>query len=167
MQLTVGSIVEGKVTGITKFGAFVDLGEGKTGMVHISEVAASYVKDIRDHLTEGQTIKVKILNISEDGKIGLSIKRTQEMPARPAGGPRSGSGPRPGGNGGRPSGPRGGQRRPNTYAGGGFNPNRTNENMSFEDMMAKDKQTSDDKRTDLKRVMDAKRGAANRRSQNH
>ena len=167
MQLTVGSIVEGKVTGITKFGAFVDLGEGKTGMVHISEVASSYVKDIRDHLTEGQEIKVKILNISEDGKIGLSIKRTQEAPAssRPSGGPRpAGAGPRPGG---RPSGPRSGSRRPNTYAGGGFNPNRTNENMSFEDMMAKFKQTSDDKMSDLKRVMDVKRGSSNRRSQNH
>ena len=78
MQLEIGKIVEGKVTGITKFGAFVDLGEGKTGMVHISEVAPTYVKEITDFLTQGQTVKVKILNIADDGKISLSIKKALE-----------------------------------------------------------------------------------------
>lgn len=63
MQLEVGSVVEGKVTGITKFGAFVELPDGKTGMVHISEVAPTYVKEIRDFVTENQTVKVKILSI--------------------------------------------------------------------------------------------------------
>ena len=71
-QLVVGNIVEGKVTGITKFGAFVDLGDGKTGMVHISEVAPTFVKEIRDFVKENDTVKVKVLSISEDGKISLS-----------------------------------------------------------------------------------------------
>ena len=60
MQLEVGSIVEGKVTGITKFGAFVELPDGKVGLVHISEVSTSFVKEIKDHLTEGQSVKVKV-----------------------------------------------------------------------------------------------------------
>ena len=74
MQLDVGKIVEGKVTGITNFGAFIDLGEGKTGMVHISEVSAGYVKEIADHLKEGEQVKVKVLKVGDDGKISLSIK---------------------------------------------------------------------------------------------
>ena len=63
MQLEVGAILEGKVTGITNFGAFVDLGDGKTGMVHISEVAPTFVREIREYVTENQTVKVKILSI--------------------------------------------------------------------------------------------------------
>lgn len=81
MQLEVGAILEGKVTGITKFGAFVELPGGKTGMVHISEVAPTYVKEIRDYVTENQTVKVKILNIGEDGKISLSMKKAIEPSA--------------------------------------------------------------------------------------
>ena len=79
MQLAVGNIVEGKVTGITKFGAFVELPGGKTGMVHISEVAPTYVNEIRDHVTENQVVKVKILNITEEGKISLSMKRAMDL----------------------------------------------------------------------------------------
>ena len=71
MQLEVGTILEGKVTGITKFGVFVELGEGKTGMVHISEVSSNYVTEITDHVKEGQTVKVKVLSVGEDGKIRL------------------------------------------------------------------------------------------------
>ena len=67
MQLEVGAVLEGKVTGITKFGAFVELPGGKTGMVHISEIAPTFVKEIRDYVTENQMVKVKILNISEEG----------------------------------------------------------------------------------------------------
>ena len=78
MSLSVGSIVEGKVTGITNFGAFVELPENKTGMVHISEVASVYVKEIKDFVTVGQVVKVKVLTIGDDGKISLSIKRAQE-----------------------------------------------------------------------------------------
>ena len=80
MQLEVGNIYEGKVTGITKFGAFVELEPGTTGMVHISEVANSFVNEIRDHLTEGQTVKVKVLAIGENGKISLSIKKAVDNP---------------------------------------------------------------------------------------
>lgn len=75
MQLEVGKIYEGKVTGITKFGAFVELDKDTTGMVHISEVANTFVNEIKDHLTEGQTVKVKVLNLGDDGKISLSIKK--------------------------------------------------------------------------------------------
>ena len=79
MQLEVGAILEGKVTGITKFGVFVDLPEGKTGMVHISEVASTFVKEIRDFVTVGQTVKVKVLSISDEGKISLSMKNPAEV----------------------------------------------------------------------------------------
>ena len=75
MQFEVGTILEGKVTGITKFGAFIELPGGKTGMVHISEVAPTFVKEIRDFVTENQTVKVKVLSISEDGKVSLSMKK--------------------------------------------------------------------------------------------
>ena len=80
MQIEVGNIVEGKVASITKFGAFIDLPGGSTGMVHISEVAASYVKDISEHLNIGDTVKAKVINITEDGKISLSIKKAIERP---------------------------------------------------------------------------------------
>lgn len=85
MELSVGTILEGKVKTITKFGAFVTLPENRTGMVHISEVANTYVSDIRAHLTEGQDVRVKVIGIDETGRISLSIKRAQEQqrPARP------------------------------------------------------------------------------------
>lgn len=74
MAIEVGSIVEGRVTGITNFGAFVELADGKTGLVHISEVADAYVKDINDYLKQNDRIKVKVININGN-KIGLSIKQ--------------------------------------------------------------------------------------------
>lgn len=74
MSIEVGSILEGRVTGITNFGAFVELGEGKTGLVHISEVADAYVHDIKDYLKENDIVKVKVINV-RDGKIGLSIRQ--------------------------------------------------------------------------------------------
>ena len=74
MEIEVGSIVTGKVTGITKFGAFVSLAPGKSGLVHISEIANSYVNDIREHLTEGQDVTVKIIGLDDNGRINLSIK---------------------------------------------------------------------------------------------
>ncbi len=136
MQVEVGAVVEGKVTGITKFGAFVDLGEGTTGMVYISEVAATYVKEIRDFLQEGQTVKVKILTVGEDGKISLSIKKA----APPA--PRAPRQPAP--SPGRP---------------GEFEWKPASRNAgSFEDMMSRFKQTSDEKMSDLKRSLDSKHG---------
>ncbi|HIZ19766.1 MAG TPA: S1 RNA-binding domain-containing protein [Firmicutes bacterium] len=139
MQLEVGAVVEGKVTGITKFGAFVELPGGKTGMVHISEVAPTYVKEIRDFVTENQMVKVKILAIGEDGKVSLSMKKAMD----PAPGRRRAVSP------GRP---------------GGFEwQSSRSEPASFEDMMSKFKQASDEKMSDLKRSMDGKHGGFSRR----
>lgn len=70
-----GSIVEGVITGITKFGAFVELPGGSVGLVHISEVADAYVKDVKDYYKENDKVKVKVINVDEKGKIGLSIKQ--------------------------------------------------------------------------------------------
>ena len=81
MELTVGAILEGKIKSITNFGAFVALPENKTGMVHISEVANAYVSDIRQHLTEGQDVKVMVIGL-ENGKVNLSIKRLQPKQPR-------------------------------------------------------------------------------------
>lgn len=79
MTVEVGSKTEGKVTGITNFGAFVDLGDNQSGMVHISEIADSYVKDIHDVLKVGDTVKVLVLN-DKNGKIALSIKQATAKP---------------------------------------------------------------------------------------
>ena len=93
MELQVGSILEGKVTSITKFGAFVALDNGKSGLVHISEIANTFVNDVHDYLQEGQAVKVLVLS-TENGKVNLSIKRTLPRPERPARSPRpSGSHP--------------------------------------------------------------------------
>ncbi len=78
MELTVGTLLDGKVKSITKFGAFILLPDNRTGMVHISEVAPTFVSDIRAHLTEGQTVRVKVIGIDPSGKISLSIKRAAE-----------------------------------------------------------------------------------------
>ena len=100
MELTVGTVLEGKVKSITNFGAFVALPENKTGMVHISEVANAYVSDIRAHLTEGQDVKVVVIG-NENGKINLSIKRLEPKPQRENTGTprREGNNFRPQGNG--------------------------------------------------------------------
>ena len=79
MELTVGAVLEGKVKSITNFGAFIALPENKTGMVHISEIANAYVSDIRQHLTEGQDVKVMVINL-DGGKVNLSIKRLEPKP---------------------------------------------------------------------------------------
>ena len=105
MQLQVGMVIEGKVTGIAKFGAFVALPEGKSGLVHISEIANTFVNDVHDYVQDGQTVKVKIIGIGDDGKINLSIKKADEhapqqrqdqRPPRPASAaqPRQYGGPR-------------------------------------------------------------------------
>ena len=92
MEFTVGAILEGKVKTITNFGAFIALPENKTGLVHISEVANTFVSDIRQHLTEGQDVKVMIIN-TDNGKINLSIKRLEPKPQR-EGAPRDNGSPR-------------------------------------------------------------------------
>jgi S1 RNA binding domain protein len=142
MQIEVGQIIEGKVTGITNFGVFVDLGEGKSGLVHISEIAQTYVSDVKEHVKENDTVKMKVLNISDDGKISLSIKRAmvEEQPKSPRNN-----------NGGTAR-----SSRPVKSAIDFQSPQavwtpKKSESTSFEDMMAKFKQTSDEKFSDLKR----------------
>ena len=135
MQLTIGQIVEGKITGITNFGVFADLGEGKTGMVHISEVARTYVNDIKEFVKTGDVVKMKVLNIGEDGKVSLSIKRALEPE--------------------RTNEPRERRERRNSpppKIDGSYTctPKKT-EPQSFEEMMNRFKQTSDEKFSDLKR----------------
>ena len=132
MELTVGSIVEGKVKTITKFGAFILLPDGKTGMVHISEIAHAYVNDIHEHLTEGQDVKVMIIN--------LSIKRTLEAPPRP---PR---GDRP-----HADRPRGDRPRPAAAENRSFAPK---EPQSFEEKLKQFMQDSDSKISSLKQYSD-------------
>ena len=83
MDWQVGEILEGKVSGITKFGAFVALPGGKSGLVHISEVANAFVSDVSEHVQVGQTVKVKLLSVTPEGKINLSIKRALAEPPRP------------------------------------------------------------------------------------
>ncbi len=146
MQLTVGEIVEGKVTAVKDYGVFIDLGEGKTGMVHISEVAQTYVSQIRDFVNENDQVKVKIIGISDDGKINLSIKKAQEPKEREK----------------RPSRPERKSYAPKTPPaapdGSYVWTAKKSEAVSFEDMMSKFKQTSDEKFSDLKRKNpDAKR----------
>lgn len=102
MELEIGAILEGKVTGITKFGAFVGLPGGRSGLVHISEVAYSYVSEVSEFLTVGQEVKVKVIGIDDNGRINLSIKQTLPPPPKPE---------RAGGRGGERNGDRGGNRR--------------------------------------------------------
>ena len=135
MQIEVGQIVEGKITGITNFGVFVDLGDSKSGMVHISEVAKSYVTDIHEHVKENDVVKMKVLNVDEYGKISLSIKRAQEE--------------------------QGGKERSVNRAPRDKQPAKIDssytwapkkqEPASFEEMMSKFKLTSEEKFSDLKR----------------
>ena len=147
MQLTVGQIVEGKITGITNFGVFVDLGDGKSGLVHISEVARSYVNDIKEFVKLNDVVKAKILSIGDDGKISLSMKKALEQEDKPKERERK-------------------EKRPvNNYKPDGsytWMPKKQ-EPASFEEMMSRFKQTSDEKFSDLKRknpeAKRSKRGA--------
>lgn len=151
MQVEVGSIVEGKVAKITNYGAFVDIDGGGTGMIHISEVANTYVKDINDHLKVGELVKVKVIGINPENKVSLSIKATQESPApspRPQGQQRQGA-PRGGFGGGAPRSFNRSSSAPST-------------GDPFEDMMNRFKKSSDDRMSDLRKVADPKRGTGRR-----
>lgn len=131
MPLEVGQILDGKVAGITNFGAFIQMPEGKTGLVHISEVAEEYVKDINAHLKENQVVKVKVISVDNNGKVGLSIKKALE--------PRS----------------RDYVRRPEN-----IDWNRNNhDNLSFEERLSKFMKDSDEKMHDLKKSFESKRGS--------
>lgn len=131
MAVEVGSILEGKVTGVKKFGAFVLLPSGETGMVHISEVSNTYIQELADVLSEGQTVKVKVMSVAPDGKIALSIKRTEPRP-KPT---RADTG-------------RVWQPRAQAPQG----------NLSFEDMMSQFKSRSEEKISDLRKVTENRRG---------
>lgn len=131
MLLEVGKVVDGKVAGITNFGAFIQLPEGKTGLVHISEVAEEYVKDINAHLKESQPVKVKVISIDNNGKISLSIKKAIEHK------------------------PMIRSKKPVDV-----DWNKTgSENLSFEDRLAKFMKDSDEKMHDLKKSFESKRGS--------
>ncbi len=136
MQLKVGDIVEGKITSITSFGVFADIGDGLSGMVHISEVARNYVNDINEHVKINDVLKMKVLNIGEDGKISLSIKRALPPEKKNDEAPRRE----------RRSAPQK-QGIDSTYT---WTPKKS-EPASFEEMMNRFKQTSDEKFSDLKR----------------
>lgn len=140
MSLAVGNIIEGQVEGITNFGAFVKIGEGKTGLVHISEVAVSYVKDIRDFLKEGQAVRVKIMSMEPGGKIALSIKKAilEETPKKPA------------------------KTRPMEYD---WSKKRDSSGDSFEDKLLQFKHESDERMQSIKRGNETRR-TAHRRGNN-
>ncbi|WP_075620330.1 S1 domain-containing RNA-binding protein [Paenisporosarcina indica] len=132
MSIEVGSKVEGKVTGITNFGAFVELPGGSTGLVHISEVADNYVKDINEHLKVGDMVEVKVMNVEADGKIGLSIRKAKPQAERPE----------------RPQRPRQNSRQND----------RAPFKENFEQKMARFLKDSEDRLSTLKRATESKRG---------
>ena len=148
MELQVGSILEGKVTTITKFGAFVALEGGKSGLVHISEIANAFVNDVHDFVQEGQMVKVLVLS-TENGKINLSMKTAQPQ-ERPA--PRHMSRPTP-----RPAAPRPAA-RPVVPP-----PAPPTAEQAFEDKLKQFLSSSEGKMADLNRSMDGKRGGGRRR----
>ena len=139
MGLEVGTILEGKVTGITKFGVFVDLQDGKTGMVHISEVSAGYVNEIKDVVNENDVVKVKILSVSPEGKISLSMKQAIPKPERKP--------PQRNGSTGQVWSP----------------PPKKAEGQTFEDMLTRYKQSSEERISEIRRATDGKRGYQKKR----
>ncbi len=157
MEFGVGSILEGKVTGITKFGAFVALPEGRSGLVHISEIAYSYVNEVSDHLQEGQQVKVKVIGIDDNNRINLSIKKVTEPPARPAGGAQGGTRPprQQGGFAPRQQGgyaPRQGGGAPRQQGGFAPRPAAPKEPQDFEDRLKQFMQSSDSKLSELRYI---------------
>ncbi len=147
MQLEIGKIYEGKVKGITQYGAFVDIDGGGTGMVHISEIANTYVSEIRDHLTENQQVKVKVIGINEAGKVSLSIKKAVENP-QPQGQNQNRNNNRRRNDAQRS--------KPNVWE-----PKKTvpMSELSFEDMLTRFKQNSEERMCDIKRSTDRKNGS--------
>ncbi len=142
MQIEVGKVVDGKVTGITNFGAFIELGDGVTGLVHISEVALGFVKDIAEHLKVGDIVKVKVVSVDEKGKIGLSIKQALKPKKPDTQKPKTKS-------------------SPEEFVWGSSTESAPE---SFEDMLSKFKQSSDERMHDLKRNIESKRGTGGKRS---
>lgn len=143
MTIEVGSIVEGKVTRITDFGAFVELEDNKSGLIHISEVADVYVRNVRDFLSEGDSVRAKVISIDDRGKIALSIKQLQRE--NNSDGARQARPPRAPMQRGR--GASGDMRRPQRQL-----------SASFEERLSKFMKESDEKLADWKRKTDSKRG---------
>ena len=133
MAMEAGSLVEGKVTRITNFGAFVELEDGKVGLIHISEVADVYVNDVHDFLSEGDTVQVKVVSVESGGKIALSLKQAKPKPQEDNA-----------------------SFRPNRRA--DFRRPQRQLSASFEDKLSKFLKDSDERLTDLKRKTDSKRG---------
>ena len=162
MELAVGEIFSGKVTGITKFGAFVSLPQGKSGMVHISEVDHSYVSDIHDHLTEGQEVKVKVIAIDEAGRVNLSIKKAQPRPESngPRQNHRNGAGQQRTGNGNQQGG-----RKPQQRSGSSYMPRQQVKEapVTFEDKLKMFMQDSESRMADIRHNRDKKTGARRRK----
>ena len=150
MEYEVGTVLEGKVTSITKFGAFVALEGGKSGLVHISEIANSYVNDVHDFLQEGQDVKVKLLAI-KDGKLDLSIKKALPAPERPA---QRSFQPRPAAP--RPAAP---SRRPAVQVADAT----PSGDLAFEDKLKQFLSSSERKMADLNRNISGKQGGRRRR----
>ena len=142
MSIQVGDVCKGKVTKLTGFGAFVKLESGEPGMVHISEVAHTYVNDIGDYLFEGQDVTVKVIGVNEQGRISLSIKQTQPKPEA----------------GQKPEKPK----KPPRQGWQGIK-SKESDNMSFEDMLSHYKSVSEEKISDLKRATDSKHSGYSRR----
>lgn len=165
MQYEVGSIVEGKVTGITKFGAFIELPDKTVGMVHISEVSRTYVNDITEHLKEQQEVKVKVLNISDDGKVSLSIK--QALPQTSTNNTKGSDFNRNHHNSQRSNNNftnKNNSSQNNYNKSSNYNSNRQFNSTtpkgpaSFEDMLSKFMSSSEDKIADLKKPVSNRRG---------
>ena len=152
MEPQVGSILEGKVTSIMKFGAFVSLEGGRSGLVHISEIANSFVNDVHDFLEEGQTVQVLVLS-TENGKINLSIKKAQPPQERPA---FRRPAPQQRTDGGAPRAPYGASRRPAP-------PPPPSGDQVFEDKLKQFLSSSEGKMADLNRSIDGKRGGKRRK----
>ena len=169
MEPQVGSILEGKVTTITKFGAFVALEGGGSGLVHISEIANTFVEDVHDFLQAGQAVKVLVLS-AENGRINLSIKKAmpeQQRQSGRSGGPRPGgsfSGPRPAA--GRTGGPGGPRPAPPPKTRSSKIPQTAlppSGDQAFEDKLKQFLSSSEGKMADLNRSIDGKRGGGRRR----
>lgn len=146
MALSVGEIVNGKVTGITNFGAFVETEDGSRGMIHISEISRSYIEDIKSVLKIGQAVTVKVISIADDGKVALSMKQLEKADANK----KSAANRKP-----RTREPQKQRKKyepaPPVTSPGDFEWQSSSSGGSFEDMMSKFKRTSEDKMSDLKR----------------
>ena len=162
MAVEISKIYEGKVTGITKFGAFVEVDDGTSGLVHISEVSNSFVNDINDILKVGDTVKVKIIKINDDGKISMSIKQA-EASVKPKGYGRSY-------DGNSDENYQVKQRKSASmpeisdsvvYSDGFVQ--KTSGDANFEDMLSRFKASSEERMSDLKRAGDNRRNRSRRK----